>query len=82
MELVATDNREFELVAGDGFINLAQTILDVGKQLPKSHNLDVYDLIPHPITVSKAIIIMSYEKNTCLTLFKVRLLHLHLFISR
>ena len=81
MELVATDNRAFELVADNSFINLAQSTLEVGKQLPKSHNLDISNLIPHPTTVSKAIIIMSYEKNTCLTLFKVILLHLHLFIS-
>ncbi|CAF4710290.1 unnamed protein product, partial [Rotaria magnacalcarata] len=51
VELVATDNRAFELVGGNGFINLAQTIFDVGQQMSKSQNINVSDLLPHPTTV-------------------------------
>ncbi|CAF3373060.1 unnamed protein product, partial [Rotaria sp. Silwood2] len=51
-ELVAMNNRAFELIAGDGFINFTQTIFDAG-QLLNSQNIDVSDLLPHPTTVSK-----------------------------
>ncbi|CAF2995343.1 unnamed protein product, partial [Rotaria sp. Silwood2] len=50
-ELVAMNNRAFELIAGDGFINFTQTIFDAG-QLLNSQNIDVSDLLPHPTTVS------------------------------
>ncbi|CAF4387316.1 unnamed protein product, partial [Rotaria socialis] len=55
VELVAMDNRAFELVGGNGFINLAQTIFDVGQELSKSQNINVSDLLPHPTTVSRNI---------------------------
>ncbi|CAF4559875.1 unnamed protein product, partial [Rotaria magnacalcarata] len=54
VELVAMDNRAFELLGGNGFINLAQTIFDVGQELSKSQNINVSDLLPHPTTVSKS----------------------------
>ncbi|CAF1366211.1 unnamed protein product [Rotaria sordida] len=52
VELVAMDNRAYELIAGDGFINFTQTIFDAG-QLLNSQNIDVSSLLPHPTTVSK-----------------------------
>ncbi|CAM4848544.1 unnamed protein product, partial [Rotaria magnacalcarata] len=51
VELVAMDNRAFELVGGNGFINLAQTIFDVRQELSKSENTNVSDLLPHPTAV-------------------------------
>ncbi|CAF3243261.1 unnamed protein product [Rotaria sp. Silwood2] len=52
VEFVAVDNRAFELVSGDGFINLAQTIFNVGQDLSKTPDVNVLDLIPNPRTVS------------------------------
>ncbi|CAF3571137.1 unnamed protein product [Rotaria socialis] len=52
VEFVALDNRAFELVSGDGFIYLAQTILNVGQDLSKTSDVDILDLIPNPRTVS------------------------------
>ncbi len=46
------DTRAFELVAGDGFLKLAQSIFDVGKNFNVSSNVDVKQLIPSPITVN------------------------------
>jgi len=46
------DNRAFELVSGDGFIHLAQTIFDVVKDLYKSQSIDDLDLLPNPTTVN------------------------------
>ncbi|CAF2573675.1 unnamed protein product [Rotaria sp. Silwood2] len=51
-EFVALDNRAFGLVSGDGFINLAQTIFNVGQNLSKTPDVNVLDLIPNPRTVS------------------------------
>ncbi|CAF3172584.1 unnamed protein product [Rotaria sp. Silwood2] len=52
VELVSLDNRAFELISGDGFINFAQTVLDVGQNLSNKQNLNILDLLPHPTTVS------------------------------
>ncbi|CAF4082991.1 unnamed protein product [Rotaria sp. Silwood2] len=52
VELVSLDNRAFELISGDGFINFAQTVLDVGQTLSNRQNLNILDLLPHPTTVS------------------------------
>jgi hypothetical protein len=63
VEFVSLDNRAFELVCGDGFIHLAQTIFDVGQDLYKLHGIDVSDLMPNPTTVST-----SYsEKETSIS---------------
>ncbi|CAM4921723.1 unnamed protein product [Rotaria socialis] len=61
VELVAMDNRAFELVGGNGFINLAQTIFDVGQELSKSQNINVSDLLPHPTTVSVSFCGISFH---------------------
>ncbi|CAF1436489.1 unnamed protein product, partial [Rotaria sp. Silwood1] len=52
VEFVAVDNRAFELASGDEFINLAQTIFNVGQDLSKTPGVNVLDLIPNPRTVS------------------------------
>jgi hypothetical protein len=64
VEFVSLDNRAFELVSGDGFIHLAQTIFDVGQDLYKSQGIDVLDLLPNPTTVST-----YYSEKTCLISF-------------
>ncbi|CAF4769321.1 unnamed protein product, partial [Rotaria sp. Silwood2] len=51
VELVSLDSRAFELISGDGFINFAQTVLDVGQNLSNKQNLNILDLLPHPTTV-------------------------------
>ncbi|CAF1035461.1 unnamed protein product [Rotaria magnacalcarata] len=45
-------NATVELVGGNGFINLAQTVFDAGQELSKSENTNVSDLLPHPTAVS------------------------------
>lgn len=81
IELVAMDNRAFELIAGNGFINFTQTVFDVG-QLLKSQNVDACDLLPHPTTVSKCSSelyeLLRVYANT--SLFKLKLPHLFLLI--
>ncbi|CAF4837251.1 unnamed protein product, partial [Rotaria sp. Silwood2] len=52
VELVSLDNRAFELISGDGFINFAQTVLDVGQNLSNKQNHSIADFLPHPTTVS------------------------------
>ena len=53
VEFVALDNRAFEIVSGDGFMNLARTIFNAGQDLKKSRDINVSDLLPHPTTVSE-----------------------------
>ncbi|CAF3148872.1 unnamed protein product [Rotaria sp. Silwood2] len=55
VELVSLDNRAFELISGDGFINFAQTVLDVGQNLSNKQNHSIADFLPHPTTVKKRI---------------------------
>jgi hypothetical protein len=38
VEFIALDNRAFELVHGDGFMNLIRTIFNAGQILPKSNS--------------------------------------------
>lgn len=50
VEFVCKDIRPFTTVAGDGFIDLAQTLINVGV---KYGQLNASDLLPHPTTVSR-----------------------------
>ncbi|CAF4746007.1 unnamed protein product, partial [Rotaria magnacalcarata] len=51
-EFVALDSRAFELVSGDGFFKMAQSVFDAGKYFNASSNIGVKELIPSPITVN------------------------------
>jgi hypothetical protein len=51
-EFTALGSRAFELVAGDGFLKLAQCIFDADKNFNISSNVNVEQLIPSPITVN------------------------------
>jgi hypothetical protein len=53
VEFVSLDNRAFELISGSGFINLTQTVLDVGHSLSNTQKIHIMDLLPHPTTVSE-----------------------------
>ncbi|CAF3331019.1 unnamed protein product [Rotaria socialis] len=53
--LIATDNRAFELITGKGFVNFTQTVLSVGQDIVKSRSINASDLLPHPTTVSRNI---------------------------
>ena len=50
-EFVAIDNRAFETVKGNGFVNLMENIFTAGQHLSKSANVKVTDLLPDPSTV-------------------------------
>ena len=53
VELAARDNRPFETVKGDGFVNLLETIFSAGQQLSASSGVQASDLLPDPTTVIK-----------------------------
>jgi hypothetical protein len=53
-EFTALDCRAFELVSGEGFLKMAQSIFDAGRYFNNLSNIDVKQLIPSPITVSKS----------------------------
>ncbi|CAF4487805.1 unnamed protein product [Rotaria sp. Silwood2] len=72
-EFIALDSRPFELVSGDGFVKLAQSIFDAGKYFNASSNIDVKQLIPSPVTISRNIdnlyeIKKNELKNICMNL--------------
>ncbi len=54
-EFTILDNRPFQLICGDGFINLAEAIFDVGKNISNLSKFNIVDLLPNPTTVSKNI---------------------------
>jgi hypothetical protein len=52
-EFAAIDMRAFETVAGDGFINMVQTIFNAGRTLATESNFDIKRLLPDPTTVRR-----------------------------
>lgn len=50
VEFVAKDIRPFQVVAGAGFLNMAQTLIGIGA---KYGNVDASSLLPHPTTLSR-----------------------------
>ena len=50
VEFVCKDIRPFTTVAGDGFVELAQTLINMGV---KYGQLNARDILPHPTTVSR-----------------------------
>jgi len=51
-EFIALDSRAFELVSGEGFLQMAQSIFDAGKQFNPTSCVNVKEFIPSPITVN------------------------------
>ncbi len=51
-EFTALDSRAFEIVTGDGFLKMAQSIFDAGRYFSISSNVNVEQLIPSSITVN------------------------------
>jgi hypothetical protein len=49
-EFCALDGRAFDVMAGDGFQNLAKALFDAGQTINKS-TIEIKDLLPHPTTV-------------------------------
>ena len=50
-EFSAIDNRAFETVNGNGFINLIEAVFIAGQRLSKFSNVKTVDLLPDPTTV-------------------------------
>ncbi|CAF5078985.1 unnamed protein product [Rotaria sp. Silwood1] len=69
-EFTAVDCLAFELVTGEGFFKMAQSIFDAGRCFNHLSNVDVKELIPSPITISRNVDRLFEEK-------KVDLLNLH-----
>ncbi len=53
VEFAFLDNRPFETIRGDGFVNLVEKILVAGQQLSGLTGAQVKDLLPDPTTVSR-----------------------------
>lgn len=51
VEFAFLDNRPFETVKGDGFVNLIKNILAAGQQLPELTGEQVKELLHDPTTV-------------------------------
>ncbi|CAF3417542.1 unnamed protein product [Rotaria socialis] len=53
VEFIALDSRPFETVSGEGFMKLAQSLFDAGKYFSPTSTVNLKDLIPSPVTVSR-----------------------------
>ncbi|CAF4085749.1 unnamed protein product [Rotaria sordida] len=62
-EFTALDCRAFELVTGEGFLKMAQSIFDAGRYFSHLSNINVKKLIPSPITISRNIDRLYEEKK-------------------
>ncbi|CAF4733709.1 unnamed protein product, partial [Rotaria sp. Silwood2] len=54
-EFTALVCRAFELVTGEGFLKMAQSIFDAGRCFNHLAQVNVSELIPSPITISRNI---------------------------
>ncbi|CAF1551287.1 unnamed protein product [Adineta ricciae] len=52
-EFVAIDCRPFELVNGEGFLKMVQSIFDAGRYFSLTSNINIKDLVPSSITVGR-----------------------------
>lgn len=50
VEMCCKDLRPFDIVSGEGFVNFAQTLVNIGV---KNGNINVTDILPHPTTISR-----------------------------
>lgn len=55
VEFAVLDNRAFETVDGDGFINLMEKVFAAGQKLPVLPVVQVKEIIPDPTTVRSSI---------------------------
>ncbi|CAF4678867.1 unnamed protein product, partial [Rotaria socialis] len=53
VEFIALDSRPFETVSGEGFMKLAQSLFDVDKYFSPTSAVNLKDIIPSPVTVSR-----------------------------
>jgi hypothetical protein len=53
VEFAALDNRAFETVKGDGFVNLMEKVFVAGQRLSGSSDVKVAELLPDPTTVNR-----------------------------
>ena len=53
IKLCSKDLRPFDIVSGEGFINFAQVLINIGA---KKGNIDASDILPHPTTISRNIV--------------------------
>lgn len=60
-EFVAQDGRAFQLIKGSGFIAFAAQLLNSGKLLSSSADVQIEDILPDPTTVSNFIFYQSTE---------------------
>lgn len=58
VEFVCKDIRPFEIIAGDGFKSLAQSLISVGI---KYGQVDIKDVLPHPSTVSRKLDLLAAD---------------------
>ncbi|CAF2144994.1 unnamed protein product [Rotaria magnacalcarata] len=66
-EFTALDCRAFELVSGEGFLKMAQTIFDAGRCFRHLAQVNVNELIPSPITISRNVDRLYEDKKAELT---------------
>lgn len=60
-EFAAVDMRAFEIVAGDGFINMVQTIFNAGHALATESDFDIKRLLPDPTTVIRVSFLVNMK---------------------
>ncbi|CAF1647425.1 unnamed protein product, partial [Didymodactylos carnosus] len=68
-EFIALDSRAFELLSGEGFSNMAQSIFDAGKHFNPTSNINVKEFIPSPVTISRHIDNLYEKKKSELVQF-------------
>ncbi|CAF1102525.1 unnamed protein product [Rotaria magnacalcarata] len=66
-EFTALDCRAFQLVSGEGFLKMAQTIFDAGRCFSHLAQVNVNELIPSPITISRNVDRLYEDKKAELT---------------
>ena len=52
-EFAALDNRAFEMIHGEGFLDLAEKIFDSGQRMSTLPSLKITELLPDPTTVGR-----------------------------
>ena len=65
-EFPALHFRPFEVISGDGFLKMAQSIFDAGKHFNPSSNVNVKNIIPSPFTVKWQIFRTNVNVILCL----------------
>jgi hypothetical protein len=80
-EFSALDGRAFETISGAGFQNLAQVLFDAGR-LCNNSSIQIKDILPHPTTVRKIIILKTFTIILNLAIYNCRSVELlHEFMN-